>query len=338
MPSPEFPKGTEDDGPGGRRGVGRRRAGRRRGTEGGGRCVAEARPERQRPDVASPRQTVEVYAALSSQPDGTVFVTTLDDEGSTIGQPQIVDGRSLPAAVAGLEPQHPRWVWDDTSRWYPALLDAGVRVERCVDLRLSHAILRRSELTAASELAGLPLSSWDRGAIESVEVAAGDVLFDLEQPMESAEEDPLEEFRMQRKAVASATDRGRIGLLLAAESAGALVAAEMQFAGLPWRADLHDEILASNLGPRPKPGQRPVLLEEVLERVREAFDAPELNPDSPAELLKALSRAGIVVTSTRSWELKKIEHPGIPPLLEYKKLARLLSANGWQWLDVNVRG
>ncbi|MDQ1578426.1 MAG: polymerase, partial [Microbacteriaceae bacterium] len=256
MPSPEFPKGTEDDGPGGRRGVGRRRAGRRRGTEGGGRCVAEARPERQRPDVASPRQTVGVYAALSSQPDGTVLVTTLDDEGSTIGQPQIVDGRSLPAAVAGLEPQHPRWVWDDTSRWYPALLDAGVRVERCVDLRLSHAILRRSELTAASELAGLPLSSWDRGAIESVEAAAGDVLFDLDQPMEPAEEDPLEEFRMQRKAIASATDPGRIGLLLAAESAGALVAAEMHFAVLPWRADLHDEILASNLGPRPKPGQR----------------------------------------------------------------------------------
>ncbi|MCU1402766.1 MAG: bifunctional 3-5 exonuclease/DNA polymerase, partial [Microbacteriaceae bacterium] len=298
----------------------------------------EARPERQRPDVASPRQTVRVYVALSSQPDGTVFVTTLDDEGSTIGQPQIVDGRSLPAAVAGLEPQHPRWVWDDTSRWYPALLDAGVRVERCVDLRLSHAILRRSELTAASELAGLPLSSWDRGAIESVEVAVGDVLFDLDQPMEPAEEDPLEEFRMQRKAIASATDPGRIGLLLAAESAGALVAAEMQFAGLPWRADLHDEILASYLGPRPKPGQRPVLLDEVLERVREALDAPELNPDSPAELLKALSRAGIVVTSTRSWELKKIEHTGIPPLLEYKKLARLLSANGWQWLDVNVRG
>jgi DNA polymerase-1 len=39
------------------------------------------------------------------------------------------------------------------------------------------------------------------------------------------------------------------------------------------------------------------------------------------------------VTSTRSWELKEIEHPVIEPLLEYKRLARLLSANGWNWLD-----
>jgi DNA polymerase-1 len=279
-----------------------------------------------------------VYVALSSRPDGTVLVGTLDDDGSPIGPPQIVDPRSLAAVVAGLEPQRPRWVWDDTSRWYPALLAAGVRVERCVDLRLSHAILRRSELTAASELAGTPLSSWDRGVVESVEAAAEDALFDFDEPLEVAEEDPLAEFRMQRQAIATAVDPGRIGLLIAAESAGALVAAEMQFAGLPWRADLHDEILTGHLGQRPQLGQRPELLSRVLERVRDALDAPELNPDSPAELMKALSRAGILVTSTRSWELKKIEHPAIAPLLEYKKLARLLSANGWQWLDVNVQG
>jgi DNA polymerase-1 len=305
---------------------------------GGDETADERRAERLRADVARPRQTVWVYVALSSQPDGTVLVGTLDDGGSPIGQPQAVDGRSLTAVVAELEPQHPRWVWDDTSRWYPGLLGAGVRVERCVDLRLSHAILRRSELTATSGLARSPLSSWDRGAVESVEVAAADALFDFDQPLEPAEEDPLEEFRMQRQAIASCADPGRIGLLLAAESAGALVAAEMQFAGLPWRAELHDEILTSYLGPRPKQGQRPVFLEQVLEQVRAALGSPELNPDSPAELMKALSRAGILVTSTRSWELKKIEHPAIPPLLEYKKLARLLSANGWQWLDVNVRG
>ncbi|HEY0260959.1 MAG TPA: bifunctional 3'-5' exonuclease/DNA polymerase, partial [Lacisediminihabitans sp.] len=64
---------------------------------------------------------------------------------------------------------------------------------------------------------------------------------------------------------------------------------------------------------------------------------PTLNPDSPADLLRALGVAGLMVTSTRSWELKKLRHPAIPPLLEYKKLARLLAANGWHWLDTNVR-
>jgi DNA polymerase I len=40
-----------------------------------------------------------------------------------------------------------------------------------------------------------------------------------------------------------------------------------------------------------------------------------------------------VVTTTRSWELKKLDHPAIEPLLEYKKLSRLLSANGWAWME-----
>jgi DNA polymerase-1 len=39
------------------------------------------------------------------------------------------------------------------------------------------------------------------------------------------------------------------------------------------------------------------------------------------------------VASTRAWELKKVSHPVVEPLLEYKKLSRLLSANGWHWMD-----
>jgi DNA polymerase-1 len=53
-------------------------------------------------------------------------------------------------------------------------------------------------------------------------------------------------------------------------------------------------------------------------------------------LLKALGMAGLAVTSTRSWELKQVKHPAIAPLLEYKKLARLLASNGWHWLDTWV--
>ena len=106
----------------------------------------------------------------------------------------------------------------------------------------------------------------------------------------------------------------------------------MQFAGLPWRRELHEQILTDVLGPRPASG-RPARMEAVLAQMRAALDDPTLNPDSPVELLKGLQRAGLQVTSTRSWELKEIEHPVIEPLLEYKKLARLLSANGWNWLD-----
>lgn len=288
-----------------------------------------------------------MYVALSPNPGGTVLLERLDSHGEVRGRPEIVPTAALPMEVSRLEAEHPRWVWADTAHWYPPLLSAGVRVERCVDLRLSHAILRGSALTASSDLVSAAPSLWDRNPsdrdfsgrnpTESGERSAGDALFELDAPLGQQVEDILEEFRMQRSAVGSASDPARIGLLLAAESAGALVAAEIGYAGLPWRAGLHEELLTRHLGARPMDGQRPSILAAVLERVRTELDSPGLNPDSPAELLKALAHAGIMARSTRSWELKKIDHPAIPPLLEYKKLARLLSANGWHWLDTNVR-
>ena len=267
-----------------------------------------------------------------------IALQRLTDSGALDGAERVVPAAQLAATVGALERQHPRWVWDDTSRWYPRLLEARIRVERCVDLRLSHAILRNSSLTTGSALAAAASSSWDRGALERVDRPAEQTLFDFDgASVDDLAEDTLAEFASQRAAVAGAEDPARIGLLLAAESAGALVAAEMMHAGLPWRADIHNEILESRLGPRPAPGQRPTLLDATLQRLRGELEAPALNPDSPSELLKALSVAGLIVASTRSWELKKLKHPAIEPLLEYKKLSRLLTANGWHWLDSNVR-
>jgi DNA polymerase-1 len=111
----------------------------------------------------------------------------------------------------------------------------------------------------------------------------------------------------------------------------------MTHTGLPWRADVHERLLTELLGPRPAAGQRPAALERLLVEIRAAFGAPGLNPDSPGELLRALQTAGLPVTDTRSWTLEQLEHPGIPALLEYKKLSRLLQANGWNWLDSWVR-
>lgn len=241
--------------------------------------------------------------------------------------------------VADYELEHaPRWVWDDTNTWYPGLLAAGVRVERCFDLRLCHTILGGSSLTASSRLATAPRGPWDEPAgpaapIRSTEGALFELLPETEDSP-AARAAPVAEFALQREAVAAAAEPGRIDRLLAAESAGALIAVEMRFAGLPWSAERHDAILSAALGPRPLiDGARPEQLQQLLTIVRERLDSPELNPDSPVDLVKALGVAGMQVTSTRSWELKKITHPAIEPLLEYKKLARLLSANGWAWLD-----
>ena len=133
----------------------------------------------------------------------------------------------------------------------------------------------------------------------------------------------------------------RFGLLAAAESAGGLAAAEMTAAGLPWRADVHDELLTELLGSRPAaaPGQplRPARLAELVTEISAALGAVRpVNPDSPAQLLRALAASGIRVPSTRTSVLRGVDHPVIPLLLRYKELARLHTANGWSWLDTWV--
>jgi len=277
-----------------------------------------------------------VYVVLSRS-NRRITATRLGDDGTATGEPETFADEELVVVVARLERERPRWVWDDTSRWYPELLAAGVRVERCVDLRLSHAILRGSQLTADSALSLAPSGPWDRATPLADRPETHGALFDLEiDPADDDPMDPLEEFRLQREAIAASAEPGRIGLLLAAESAGALIACEMKSAGLPWRAELHERLLAELLGDRPRGGERPARLEALLQRMRQILQTQDVNPDSPAELLKSLRRAGLQVSSTRSWELKEVVHPVIAPLLEYKKLSRLQTANGWNWLDTWV--
>ena len=239
----------------------------------------------------------------------------------------------LPAYVRAREVDAPRWVWDDTARWYPPLLAAGVRVERCHDLRLGHHLLRRAPAVDVRLLEGEQSEHWDR---LGPSMPSDPALFSIDDTAEHLRAD-LEDAR-QLAAVAASTEAARLGLLLAAESSGALVAAEMTYAGVPWRVDVHERLLTDLLGPRPPRGARPQGLEALVAEVRGAFGAPGLNPDSRPELLAALRRAGLDVTDTRASSLRALEHPGIVPLLRYKQLAHLFQTNGWAWIDEWVSG
>ncbi|TFB58191.1 bifunctional 3'-5' exonuclease/DNA polymerase [Cryobacterium sp. Hz7] len=303
------------------------------------------------------RQNGQVHLLASRTGNGEILVLSLDAEGNVAGPALRLPSHEFPGYVLGQERDRPRWVWEDTARIYPLLLAAGIRVHRAHDLRLCHAILRQSSLTQASALARAEPSRWDRAvAFEPAASASGVTLFDLfDSDGDSAAGSDTEtaadgvtgrdagsaaagfgtqaEYRRQLDAVRASAEPGRLRLLLAAESAGALIAAEMQFAGLPWRTDVHDALLTRELGPRVAPGIRPERLENLARRVRDAVGEPGLNPDSQPDLMRALQKVGLKVTSTRAWELKELTHPVIDPLLEYKKLARLLSANGWYWMD-----
>jgi hypothetical protein len=148
----------------------------------------------------------------------------------------------------------------------------------------------------------------------------------------------------QLRRIAADEHPNKFSLMVAADSAGALTAAEMTLAGLPWRADVHDALLTEMLGPRPPVAVagrgasaqplRPAKLAVLASQIAEAFNSRRpVNPDSPSQLLKALASEGVRVSSTRLAVLKDVDHPAIPPLIEYKELSRLHSAFGWSWLD-----
>lgn len=226
-----------------------------------------------------------------------------------------------------------RWVWADTAASYPAYLAAGERVARAWDARLARRILRHSPLSPAS----LPWSARDRWDLAPTVADGAETLFAFDEVPAFGVDEVEAEWRAQLEVISASGDPGRLTLLITAESAGAMVAAEMNAAGLPWHRATHERILVDTLGRRPVGGGAPDRMREVGERVRAALGDASLSLDSPPRVLRALHRAGLTVGSTSKWELAHVEHPVVEPLLEYKKLARLYTANGWAWLDEWVR-
>lgn len=263
--------------------------------------------------------------------------------------------RELPGRLAaeGATDFPIRWVLPSAEQVCPALLAAGAELERCWDLTLCQRILVHAASMPDGSLDYSPAIELDRrdeppGRLPPPPRDPGQAsLFDAPAPPgRTAAPDAaalLTEFLAQERAVATSPRAARLRLLLAAESQGALIAAEMHHEGLPWDPAVHRALLEERLGPRPEEGRRPQRMQELAERIGALLGDPRLNPDSPQELLRAMNSAGITVGSTRKWELRDwAEHGGaqaprrrelIAPILEYKQLYRLWTANGWHWLD-----
>jgi DNA polymerase I len=282
--------------------------------------------------------TVQVVAVSEGDGAGRVrFVETGRVEHTT----------DLAGLMGRLEAEHqPRWVLPAAEELYPTLLAAGVRLRRCHDLALSEAILlasagdpgRPKNVAAAwARLRGLPEPP-DRPPPSRADAPT---LFEPERgtlPTADALDAAVAVYTHQRQRIEAEAHPERIRLLIAAESAGALAAAEMTHHGLPWRADVHTELLTELLGPRPAQGTRPARLAELVERIEAAFgNGTSINPDAPGSVVRAFRKAGIDVPSSRAWVLREVNHPAVAPLLQYKELARLWVAHGWSWLDTWVR-
>lgn len=255
----------------------------------------------------------------------------------------MIQESSLVEAVRS-RPEVERWVWRSTAEIYRILLAAGVRVERCYDVQVAEGLLigyeegqsgqARSLAAAWARLRNLPVppdaparaAQTQPSLFESAPV-----------PLPSGTDEftaLLEVYAGQLARTARTAHPDRMRLLLAAESAGMLVAAEMSRSGIPWRADVHRELLDTMLGERFAGGSEPRRLAELADDVSRAFGGGvRVRPDLPNEIVRAFARAGILVSSTRKWELQQIDHPAVAPLLEYKSLYRLHTAHGWSWLE-----
>ena len=242
----------------------------------------------------------------------------------------------------------PRWVWARTEDVYPELVRSGVRVRRCHDVEHTEALLlghaaryhEPHSLGAAwARLHDLPVPD-DPVRPLGEGTAAQPALFEADRstlpPGTDRLDALLEVHRDQGERIGELLAPDRFSLLVAVESAGALAAVEMSHDGLPWRPDEHDRILTDLLGPRPTGGERPRVLADLAERIGEVV-GHDVNPDSPAQVVRAMAWIGHPVESTRSWVLEQVDHPVVPLLLRYKELARLHSANGWAWAQAWIR-
>ncbi|WP_051969561.1 bifunctional 3'-5' exonuclease/DNA polymerase [Kitasatospora azatica] len=276
----------------------------------------------------------------------------LAEDGTALGAP--LHAPELAVTVAELEAaERPRWVWAAAESGYAPLLPAlPGRLGRCHDLRLVEALLLAQEgrwgaprsLGAAwSRLRGLPVPEDlpDSGPNE-----AQDTLFAPDRLQLPPGTDPLTaviavhaEQQRRLAAIEGPVERSRFRLLVAAESAGALAAAEMAEDGLPWRAEVHDALLTELLGPRPHiPGTQPARLAELSAGLQQALGGKPFNPDSHTQVLKAFAEQGIRLGSTRVWELRGIDHPAAELMIRYKELSRIHTAHGWAWQDAWAKG
>ena len=297
------------------------------------------------PCVGTVPHTQGVRIALVAGPGTSGLLRPLGDDGASAGPAERVP--DLAAAVAAREAVgEVRWVWESGRLCYPQLFHSGGRVSRCHDVELVGTLLQARDGEAGPAQAGSAGIVPFRAA-QSADTGPATLPFDAgdgrEVDLEAELAALIAAHAGQLARIRADPNPAKFGLLAAAESAGALAAVEMSAAGLPWRTEVHDQLLTGLLGSRPPvttgPALRPARLAELAGRITVALAATRpVNPDSPAQLVRALAAAGVHVRSTRSAALRQVDHPVVPLLLEYKELARLHAANGWSWLDSWVSG
>ena len=270
------------------------------------------------------------FVTIAGARDG-FRVQPLSSAGEPLAEPVTVGSLE----IAALDQSRPRWVFDATVSLYPRLLAAGVRLGRAHDIGLAERTLlgrqgRFGEPVGAAAVVaratGAPVPPDPQPLPETV---PGLFDLDVDDRGEPADAATLAAALRDQQRRSGSDDSLR--LLVAADSTGALAAAEMSEVGVPFDAAVYRELLQETLGPAPVAGRRPRALLQLNTEMN-VLARFTVHPDSTVELRAALHRLGLPVDTTRRGELRGLEHPLVPVLLRYKELSRLFTANGWTWL------
>ena len=272
---------------------------------------------------------------------------------------------ALPEVVTALVPLSPRWTWWSAHETAAPLVAAGVHVRTCWDLgavgRLASGLRRDDPAAVWAAAAGLP---------EPPRLSAGGSdLLDLDAPDGAPlrpdgqlsrewlrggwadDPRPWADLALQAQSAQEALlravpdPRARPGAVPLAvltawsESAAALLAVELEHAGLPLDRAVVEALLTDLLGPRPRDAEQAARrAAERDDAVLRRFPGPPVDLRSPGQVRALLLRAGFDVPDTRSWRLEPhaATSPAVAALLHWRKAERTATTYGWSWLERHV--
>ncbi len=262
----------------------------------------------------------------------------------------------------------PRWVVSSVSATAAALLaDRGLRVDRCWDVTEVHRLLHGGwdaplgQVWAGAhglDAAGVPTGP--SGDLFDFASEPADRPADPESPVRADGHLRVDAFDLRwahtdsrlasltsvlaelgRRQEAALAELGPRAVSTAhAESAAALLCAELARDGLPVDRAEAERLIAESVGPRP-------VDDTDARRIRRERDAVvlRLSPGrehtdlrNPTQVRELLTAVGVVVDNTRAHSLEPFRHahPLVGALLRWRKAERIATTYGYSWLDTHV--
>jgi DNA polymerase-1 len=303
---------------------------------------------------------VEDHIALTTSPEGRAAL--VGPGVSEVGPVAAIVSRAAQIERSG----RPRWVWWSADADATPLAAQRIAVARCWDVAEAHRLLvggwEASPQAAWATACGLPLDRLPSPAV-------GD-LFDFAttpEPDGNPDSNVRGDGYLRPEAGGPHWAPGDVALLgwagaaldcaqrqrhllerlgpraigtAHAESAAAILCAELARDGLPIDRAAAEQLIAAAAGPRPdgEAHARAIRAERDAAVLSHTPGRESTDLRNPLQVKEFLASVGVVVPNTRKWVLEPFRetHPVVGALLEWRKAERIATTYGYAWLDAHV--